>query len=269
MSDRIAQTFAAARAAGRTVLCPFFTAGYPTQTHTADFLLAAQRGGAGVIELGIPFSDPVADGPVIQASYYQALAGGTTVQNALAAVADARSRGLTIPVVAMVSFSIVFKRGANAFAQAAAASGCDGVILPDVPLEEAPAIVAAFSAHHLASSLLVAPTTPPERRAKIATLSTGFVYYLSVSGVTGERRALPQDIVPNLEQLRSLTPLPICVGFGISTPAQVGEVTKHADGAIIGSAIVRRIQEHLDRPETLTAEVEKFVAELAGGLSKR
>jgi tryptophan synthase alpha chain len=268
--NRLQQVAEAVRG-GKKLLCPFLTAGYPSLEATSELLLAAQRGGAGIIELGIPFSDPVADGPVIQASFTQALAKGATVRAALGAVATARKMGLTTPVLAMVSFSIIFKRGTEDFARMCVANGLDGVILPDVPLEEAPAIVDVMREAGLRTSLLVAPTTEVGRREAIARLCDAFVYYLSVSGITGERKSLPADIGPNVAALRRVTTTPICVGFGISTPEQVRQVTHGqgggADGAIVGSAVIRRITEKEGMGvNSQVAAVEAFVAELATGL---
>jgi tryptophan synthase alpha chain len=266
--NRLQQVGEAVRG-GRRLLCPFLTAGFPTLEATGELLLAAEAGGAGIIELGIPFSDPVADGPVIQASFTQALAGGATVRGCLGAVAAARKRGLTVPVLAMVSFSIVFKRGTREFALMCAQQGLDGVILPDIPLEEAPAIVDVMREAGLRTSLLVAPTTALGRRQAIARLCDAFVYYLSVSGITGERKALPADIGPNIAALREVCTVPICVGFGISTAAQVREVTRGAgaDGAIVGSAVIRRLAEHAGKPMGEQVEaVRGLVGELAMGL---
>jgi len=276
--NRIDDTFSSARKNNRKLLCPFFTAGYPTLEATPHLLLAAQQAGAGVIELGIPFSDPVADGPVVQASYTHALAGGTTVNKALATVAAARKGingvALTIPVVAMVSYSIIFKRGTREFAALCLENGLDGVVLPDIPLEEAPAIVDVLrnaggpNGGGLRSVLLIAPTTPAARREAIAKLCDGFIYYLSVSGITGERKALPVDIAPNIAELRRITACPICVGFGISTAEQVREVTTLADGAIVGSAVIRRITENLSAPlDRQRDAVHAFLKNLATGLA--
>ena len=270
MTDRFADTFASARVAGRKLLCPFLTAGYPSLPATVDLLHAVQRvaagGHIGCVELGIPFSDPIADGPTIQASYTHALAQGVNVDGVLAAVAQARAAGVEIPIMAMVSFSIIFKRGARSFAQASRAAGIDGVVLPDVPLEEAPAIVDTLRAAGLKSTLLIAPTTPPERRAQIARLCDGFVYYLSVAGITGERRELPPDLVANVAEIRTHTNAPVCVGFGIATAAHVRQVLQVADGAIVGSALVRRVTELRDgRPAELAAGIETLVRSLAEG----
>lgn len=266
--NRLTTAFEVARKRRLKLLCPFLTAGFPNSDATPEFLLAAQAGGAGILELGIPFSDPVADGPVVQASYTEALLKGASVESSLASVKKARARGLTIPTMAMVSFSIIFKKGTEAFARACADNGIDGVILPDVPLEEAPAIVDVMREAGLRTSLLIAPTTPPPRRAAIGRLCDGFVYYLSVSGITGERKALPTDITPNVAAIRQITDVPVCVGFGISTPEQVREVTSVADGAIVGSAVIRRIaQKAAEGVDAQTRELQRFISELATGLS--
>ena len=237
---------------------------------TPELILAAQEGGAGVVELGIPFSDPIADGPVIQGSYTQALLAGATVKKSLEATKAARKLGVTIPIVAMVSFSIIFKMGTQAFAQACAEHEIDGLILPDVALEEAVAVVDAVREAGLRSSLLVAPTSPPARRAAIARLCDGFVYYLSVSGITGERKALPLDIAPNVAELKKVTQVPICVGFGIATAEQVREVTRVADGAIVGSALIRRLTAAADQGVAGQVKATReFVAELAKGLTPK
>src|SRR5579862_2251018 len=268
MTDRLANAFSTARTQGRKLLCPFFCAGYPTLESSARLLQVAQDAGAGCIELGIPFSDPVADGPVIQACFTHALAHGVTVDKSLNVVRQARASGLTVPVVVMASFSIIFKRGAHAFARACFDAGVDGVILPDVPLEEAPAVVAAMRQHGLKSSLLVAPTTPPQRRAAIATLCDGFVYYVSVVGITGERKQLPPDVIAQVQSIRAITGVPICVGFGISTPEQVRQVVSIADGAIVASAIMRRIAAMItSSPQRIDTEVGQFLQTLATGLT--
>ncbi|HUO08535.1 MAG TPA: tryptophan synthase subunit alpha [Phycisphaerae bacterium] len=265
--NRLNQAFEGAKREGRKMLCPFLTAGYPSLEATPELLLAAQQAGADMVEVGIPFSDPVADGPVIQASYTHALARGSTVGKCLAGIAAARKLGVTIPLAAMVSFSIVFKRGTSEFSKACADHGVDGLILPDVPLEEAPAIVDAVREAGLRSTLLVAPTSPAARRAAIARLCDGFVYYLSVSGITGERKALPADIAPNVAELRKVTNVPICVGFGISTAEQVREVTRVADGAIVGSALIRRLAEVEDHPIADQCKAAgSFIKEIAAGL---
>jgi tryptophan synthase alpha chain len=230
-------------------------------------LRALQSAGAGCIELGIPFSDPIADGPTIQESYRLALQHGATVERILQAVGTIRQKGFSLPIMAMASFSIIFKHGADAFAAACANAGIDGLILPDVPLEEAPAVVAALEHHQLKSSLLIAPTTPPQRRGEIAALCTGFIYYLSVTGITGERQSLPADVPMNLKALRLLTKQPVCVGFGISRRDQVAQLAGLADGIIVGSAIIKTMTRELSAASPdVPAAVGAFAADLAAGL---
>jgi len=240
-NDRINAAFTQARNANRAVFCPFITAGYPRLELLKPLMQTLKNAGAGCLELGIPFSDPIADGPTIQESYRVALQNGVTVDRILSTVAEARREGFDLPIMAMVSFSIMFRHGTQEFAKACAASGIDGLILPDVPLEEAPQVVETIASAGLKSSLLVSPTTPAARRTQIARLCTGFIYYLSVTGITGERTALPPDLVENVGALRALAKKPICVGFGISTPEQVHQVSQIADGIIVGSVIIRCI----------------------------
>ncbi len=269
MTERLTAAFAASAKDRRAILCPFITAGYPRLDMLEPVLESLQNAGAGCIELGIPFSDPIADGPTIQESYRLALEKGATVKRILQAVEKIRRNGFTLPIMAMASFSIIFKHGADAFAAACAEAGIDGLILPDVPLEEAPAVVAALNQHELKSSLLIAPTTPPERRGKIAALCTGFIYYLSVTGITGERQSLPADVPMNLQTLHSLTSKPVCVGFGISRRDQVAELAGLADGVIVGSAIIKTITRELAAASPdVPAAVGAFTADLAAGLKK-
>ncbi len=264
MNDRLKNTLGSARLNNRTLLCPFITAGYPDLSKLVPMLLALQKAGAGMVELGFPFSDPIADGPVIQESYRLALEKGATVEKILEEVRRARDAGFNLPLMAMVSFSIMFRYGTPQLAKAAAEAGVDGFILPDVTLEEAPAVMAELQTHGLACSLLVAPTTTADRRAKIASLCTGFVYYLSVTGITGERTSLPTDIQANLAQLRTVTDRPICVGFGISQPEQVRSFAGLVEGVIVGSAFIRCITRELSSQKP---DVVRAVAELASTLA--
>lgn len=265
-TNRIDTMFAQARTDHKKLLCPFLTAGYPSLDATVELLQAAERAmnGRGMIELGIPFSDPIADGPTIQESYTKALSAGTTVDRALACVRQARAKGVKLPIVAMVSFSIIFKRGSENFAKACVANGLDGLVLPDIPLEEAPAITQVMNQQGLKTALLVAPSTPTARRELIVKHCTGFIYYLSVAGITGERKELPPDIAANILSIKKFSDLPICVGFGIGNAAQVKQVTAVADGAIVGSAIIRRLTEN---PANPVQAAETFIRQLATGLS--
>ena len=260
----IAETFAAARSRGRIALMPFIPAGYPDLATTAACLQALDRAGADVIELGFPFSDPIADGPVIQESFTVALSKKLRIADVFETVASVRTK-LAAPLVSMVSYSIVFRYGVDRFVAAAKQAGFNGLILPDLPPPEAQAICERVQAGGLDTILLVAPTTTPQRRQEIARLSSGFIYYLSVSGITGERDRLPADLAANVRRLKEMTDRPVCVGFGISKPNHVAELQGVADGAIVGSAYVKRMKPRLAQgPEALAAEVGSLTRELLG-----
>lgn len=354
--NRVVRTLAERKRRGQKTLLPFLTAGYPDLDTLLELLCEIQRRGAVVCELGLPFSDPIADGPTIQASYTEALEGECTVQNLFRAISywregislteglnrdlqamlnlsierigldvkmlslleqarigsirelitssekDLRAiRGFTdeavsdlkqslgqlglmlgldvdeprpakqdrqpgqMGLLAMVSYSIVYRYGPERFCGDAAEAGIDGLIVPDLPLEEAGALASVAAEHDLCLVLLVAPTTPPERRIAIARRSTGFVYFMSVAGITGERTELPPQTIQAVGELREHTDTPICVGFGVSSPELVREVCKTADGAIVGSAIIHRITDALERrtPRAdLVREVGEFVETL-------
>ena len=222
---------------------PFIPAGFPNLETTAACLLSLEQAGASLIEIGFPFSDPIADGPVIQEAFTHALQNHVRVTQVFETVRAVRSR-ISIPLVAMVSYSIVYRFGLQRFASGLCDSGFSGLILPDLPPPEAESVCRAVRATGIDTILLVAPTTPPDRRTEIARLSSGFVYYLSVAGTTGERNDLPANLAANVQELKSIGDVPVCVGFGIHRPEQVRQLAGVADGAIIGSAIVRRIREH-------------------------
>lgn len=260
----IDQAFAAARSAGKLGLVPFLPAGYPTLEATAALLPAVERGGATVIEIGFPFTDPVADGPIIQEAFTHALGRKVKVADVFAVVRSVRDE-VSAPIVGMLSYSIVFRHGVARFAADAKAVGFDGLIIPDLPPPEAQRVSDQIAAAGLAMTLLVAPTTAPERRAEVARLCTGFVYYLSVSGITGERDQLPADLADNVRALKQLTDRPVCVGFGISKPHHFDSLRGSADGAIVGSAIVRRIKEHFGgSPAEIADAVQAYLSDLTG-----
>lgn len=259
----IQKSFAAAKQANRLQLMPFVPAGYPSLGATAAVLPALANAGAGLIEVGIPFSDPVADGPTIQAAFTHALEHGVKVDAVLQTVRKVRLQ-VSCPLVAMVSYSIAFRRGIDAFCAALKDAGFDGLILPDLPPPEAQGVTRKIQAAGLDTVLLVAPTTPKERRKEIAELSSGFVYYLSVSGITGERTALPADLTRALDEMRSITDKPLCVGFGLSTKGHLDALRSHADGAIVGSALVKRMRASGDAPAEVAASSAAFCRELLG-----
>jgi len=254
----IPQTFATLRERNHLALMPFIPAGYPDLATTAALLPALEQAGANFIEIGIPFSDPIADGPTIQAAFTDALAKGLKLADIFQTIKQTRPK-VSIPLVAMVSHSIVYRYGVDRFAADAKSAGFDGLIIPDLPPPEAATVCAKVQSAGLETSLLVAPTTSQERRKEIADLSTAFIYYLSVSGITGERDRLPENIESNLRQLRSITKRPLCVGFGISKPEHLAQLAPVADGAIVGSAVVKRITQFInDSPQKIAQSAADY-----------
>ncbi len=243
----IRATFERLRRERRRALIPFIMGGDPTLSLTGPLLLALQDAGADLIEVGIPFSDPLADGPILQTASARALSRGATPARVLAAVASVHRR-LRVPIVCLSYWNPLVQFGGHdgrgslqAFVRAAQESGVAGVIVPDLPVEESAPLQQAVEGTGFDTVLLAAPTSPPERLRLIARASQGFIYYVSVTGTTGVRRALPLGLAHGVRQLRLLTTKPICVGFGISTPAQAAAVARIADGVIVGSALVRTI----------------------------
>ncbi len=260
---RLEAVFAAHRAAGRKALAPFVTAGDPDAATTVAVLEAIAKSGASLCELGVPYSDPIADGPVIQASYTRALGKGLTLADVFDAAKQASAR-VSMPILAMASYSLIFRRGIDRFVADAVAAGLAGFVVPDLPIEESDDLDTACRRAGLALVRLVTPTTPPDRAEAIAKKSTGFLYCVSVAGVTGARTELPPGLIDRVKWLRSKTSVPILVGFGISSPEQVKAVAEVADGVIVGSALVRRITEAADQPcEAMLADVSHYVADLA------
>jgi len=241
---------------------PFVTAGDPDLDFTAEVIRQVVARGSHLCELGIPYSDPIADGPVIQASYTRALDKGVK----LAAILEMLGRltpEVSAPIVTMVSYAIIYRHGLEQYVAAAKAAGVAGAIVPDLPVEEAGPLAAVCRREDFSLIQLVTPTTPRDRALRIVEQATGFVYYVSVTGITGERTELPPEIVDNVAWLRSRTQLPICIGFGISRPEHVRMLAPVADGLIVGSAIVRRVSEAATRPrEQVLREIGDYVAEL-------
>lgn len=249
-------------------LWPFVVAGYPDVGTTGALLRGLSTLPIRGVEVGFPFSDPIADGPVIQRAFSGALARGVRVGDVFEMVASVRGE-VGVPLLAMVSASIVYRIGTQRFASEARAAGFDGLIVPDLSLEEAPELAACAAGADLRLSMLIAPTTPPDRERRIAEVASGFLYYVSVQGTTGERGALPDDLEAHVTSLRKGTGLPVLVGFGISGRAQVQAVCGYADGAIVGSAIVRRMTEAIDQGRTseqVVQDVSEFISELMSGL---
>lgn len=264
----IERAFAACRREKRAAFIPFLMAGDPSLQVTGDLIEALARGGADLIELGLPFSDPIADGPVNQRAAYRALAAGTTLSGVLEMIA-ARRRRVEVPIVLFTYFNPLHARGLERFAEQAAGSGVDGVLCVDLPPEEGERELVPFlDAQGIDSIYLLAPTSTQERIRRAAAASSGFLYYVSRTGVTGEQKALAGDLAAEIRRVKKKLPLPLAVGFGISTPEQVREVGEIADGVVVGSALVRLVEEHAGKPD-LPALLEARVRELSAPLRRR
>lgn len=236
--EHIAAVFSQKKTQGRAALMPYFTLGFPTSEESLAVVQAISAAGADLIELGVPFSDPLADGPTIQHSAQVALDNGITVKVCLEMVRRLRERGVHQPLMLMGYYNPILSYGPERFAADACQAGADGLIVPDLPLEEAHALEAACHAAGLALVYLVAPTTPDDRLEKIARRSSGFVYVVSLVGVTGARSQVNSSLPEFLARIRQKTDRAIAVGFGISTPEQAARVGKLADGVIVGSALI-------------------------------
>ena len=244
MSDSsLAPCFARCRAANRAALIPFLTSGYPNAPESADLLSGMALAGADIIELGIPFSDPLADGPTIQRSSFQALEGGMTTEGTLEILRDFRAQHDT-PVVLFSYLNPILRYGVDEFARAATEAGAQGLLLTDVPAGADPVLEGRLSAHGLDLIRLIAPTTSPGRIAAIAAAGAGFLYYISLTGVTGARAQLRRALGLEVRAVkRRVGGIPVVVGFGISTPDQAGDVAAVADGVVVGSALIDRCEQ--------------------------
>lgn len=259
--------FANLRRQKRKALMPFVTAGDPDLKFTAEVLRELIGHGCHLCEVGIPYSDPIADGPVIQASYTRALAHKIKLADILKTLGEVTPK-LTAPLVTMVSYAIVYRHGLEKYVDEVRQRGLAGLIVPDLPVEESAQLAAICKRSDVSLIQLVTPTTPRERAVRIAETSTGFLYYVSVAGITGERTQLPPELVESVGWLRAQTDLPICIGFGISKPEHVKLLAPVADGLIVGSAIVRRIAAAADEPrEKVLRDVGEYVAELLAAMT--
>ena len=270
-ANRIEQLFRDYKHAGKGNLVPYFTSGFPDVATTIELIQQVDALGVTAIEIGIPYSDSIADGPTIQASFNDVLGRGQSLEETFRLVSRVRS-SVRCGIVAMVSYSIVYRHGTGPFMDHASAAGFDGVILPDVPVEESSTVSAAAHRAGLCHIGLVAPTTSPARRETIARAASGFLYQIAVAGTTGERATLPPGLPSDVVELRRISRLPVCVGFGISNAGQVREVCGFADGAIVGSAVVRHLGEGRKRGLTGKPLVEfasRFISDLMTGLTPR
>jgi tryptophan synthase alpha chain len=261
---RIGERFARLRAAGDKALVPFVTAGDPDLGTTAELVLAMADAGADAIELGVPFSDPTADGPTIQRASERSLAGGTTLRRVLALVKQLRPQ-VEIPLLLMGYANPFYALGADGFAQEARAAGVDGIICPDLPPEEGADLYGALEKSGIDAVLLAAPTTTPERLRLLVERTRGFLYCVSLTGVTGARASVAQGVEASVRAARALRDVPVCVGFGVSTPEHAAEIGRYADGVVVGGAIVDRIERAKSRDAAVSA-VARFVGELKAPL---
>jgi tryptophan synthase alpha chain len=262
MASRLTDTFARIRAENRSGLVTYTTAGDPDLPRSAEILQALDRAGADVIEVGVPFSDPLADGPVIQRATERALAAGGSLRASLAMITGIRSR-VAAPIVLFSYANPLLRMGIGAFASHAAAAGVDGVLALDLPIEEAGEFRETLAAAGLDTIFLLSPTTTDERIRKAAELGRGFLYGISRLGVTGARDSVSTGAELMVRRIRAHTTLPIALGFGISRPEHVAEVTAYADAAVVGSALVALIAEHAGSPDLLD-RVETYIRWLKG-----
>lgn len=258
MKSRIGNTFSALKKQNRKAFIPYIMTGDPSIRRTQELVRMLEDCGADIIELGVPFSDPLADGPTIQAAAQRALAGGTTLHTVIEFVSDLR-KTTQIPIILMTYYNPVFKYGEAQFVEDACSAGVDGIIVPDLPPDEAGNMIKLTGKRPFDTIFLLAPTSTDVRVKKVAQASRGFIYYVSITGITGSKLSLDPEIDAHIRSIRSASDTPVAVGFGISTPEEAAEVARFADGVIVGSAIVKRINEH---DEVL----EKYLISLRQGI---
>ncbi|MFB3816528.1 MAG: tryptophan synthase subunit alpha [Candidatus Methylomirabilales bacterium] len=263
-ANRIDATFARLRAAGRKGLIPFVAAGDPSLHTTRELVLELEARGADIVELGVPFSDPLADGPVNQRAYQRALAAGASLPRILDLVAEVRRRS-AVPLVLMSYINPIHRFGIERFPKAAREAGLDGLILSDAPPEETGPFRRALRDAGVHPILLVAPTSPDRRISLISAGAGGYIYYVSLRGVTGPRDRLPEDLAAGLQRVRAITRQPVAVGFGISTPEQAAAAAKLADAVIVGSALVAVIEQALGSPD-LVSRAGRFLSDLRSAM---
>lgn len=260
--NRIDKKFMELKKRKGTAFIPFITAGYPDLAATEALVPALERSGADIIELGVPFSEPIADGPIIQEASHHALEQGATLRKILGLVGRLRRRS-QVPLCLMTYYNPVFCYGGAKFIRDALKAGLDGLIIPDLPPEEDSGFFRASTRAGLRRICFLAPTSTPQRIRAIGRIAQGFIYYVSLTGVTGPRAGLAPDLGSQLRRIRAATDLPVCVGFGVSTPRQVRDIAKIADGVIVGSSIIKKIREHSGRKD-MPQRVGAFLRYLKG-----
>lgn len=263
-SNRISETFEALRAKGETALIPYIMAGDPSLAETETLVVALEQAGADLIELGVPFSDPIADGPVIQQAAERALRSGTSLRRILATVKTLRTK-TRVPLILMAYYNTIMAMGEKTFCQEAVEAGIDGVIVPDMPPEEADTLQQAAQTNGPCLIYLLAPTSTSERKAEVIRRAQGFIYYVSITGITGAKLHGLADIEKNVLALKKKAKKPIAVGFGIATPDDASRMASFADGVIVGSALVKTIAEHHQDP-ALIQQVSVFTRQLKSAI---
>lgn len=262
--SRIAGTFAQLKAQGRIAIMPYHTAGFPTMALSEEIILGLVEGGADLLEIGVPFSDPIADGTSVQQTSQISLRNGTRLTDCIALAKRLRARGVTVPIQFMGYYNQLLKYGIERYASDLAEAGVDGIIVPDLPAEESESLYNACVAHQRNLIFLVAPTSTDERIENAARYGSGFIYCVSVTGVTGAREKMSETLGAYLDRVRSHSDLPLAVGFGISRPDHVRQVAEHADGAIVGAALINHL---MSLPDDQKAEGgARFVRYLRGEL---
>lgn len=256
--NRLDKTFKLLRAQNKKAFIPYIMAGDPSLDETKERVFMLEQGGADVVELGVPFSDPLADGPTIQRAAERALRAGVTLQKVLRLVSELR-QNIKLPIVLMTYYNPVFKYGEERFVRDAVAAGVDGVIVPDLPPDEAATFMDFSRATGLSTIFLLAPTSTPDRIKKIARASTGFIYYVSVTGITGSKITLDDSITEAINNIRKITGKPVAIGFGVSTPDEAAAVSGFADGVIVGSALVKSFNEGREEAESFIKKLREVI----------
>ncbi len=264
MTSKLDYTFAQLRQRGEKALITYIMAGDPSLRETEQLVMELEQAGADIIELGVPFSDPIADGPVIQQAAERALRSGTSLRTILSMIARLRVR-TQIPLVLMAYYNNIHAFGPERFCHEAVQAGVDGLILPDMPPDEAGPLKGPAAAAGLQLIFLLAPTSTAERRTFVARQSQGFVYYVSLTGITGAKLPNLADVSKNVDKIRKVTNVPVAVGFGVATPEDAANVAAIADGVIVGSAIVKQIAAHRQKPE-MVKHVAEFVRSLKNAM---
>ena len=265
MSGRLETTFKRLRDKREKALIAYLMAGDPGLAETEQLVVALEQAGADIIELGVPFSDPIADGPVNQQAAERALKSGTSLRKILDSVTSLRQR-TEVPIVLMLYYNSIHAMGYKTFCTASKAAGVDGLIVPDMPPDEAGPLKAPADAAGLSLIFLLAPTSTGDRRKLVAKESHGFVYYVSLTGITGAKLSNVGDVQDNVKKLRKVSTAPVAVGFGVATPEDAARVSKMADGVIVGSAIVKRIASHQQDP-AMIGHVAEFVRSLKSAMA--